>query len=71
MKPQIVCLENGLTKENQTLEKICLNIKYIERIKYADVNWYHFCNFFIILIEMDKSEIRKMYNFNFIRGGKN
>ena len=29
-----------------------------------------FVIFFIILIEMDKSEIRKMYNFNFIRGGK-
>ena len=27
-----------------------------------------FCNFFIILIEMDKSEIRKMYNGNFICG---
>ena len=25
---------------------------------------------FIIIIEMDKSEIRKMYNFNFIRGEK-
>ena len=29
-----------------------------------------FVIFFIILIEMDKSEIRKMYNFNFIRGEK-
>ena len=29
-----------------------------------------FVIFFIILIEMDKSEIRKMYNFNFIRGKK-
>ena len=29
-----------------------------------------FVIFFNILIEMDKSEIRKMYNVNFIRGEK-
>ena len=29
-----------------------------------------FVIFFIILIEMDKSEIRKMYNLNFIRWEK-
>ena len=42
------------------------NFTDIGRIRYADVNWYYFCNFLNILTAMDKSEIRKMYNGDFI-----
>lgn len=43
-----------------------LNFTDIGRIKYANANWYYFCNFLSILTAMDKSEIRKMYNGDFI-----